>query len=354
MWIGSTDTLRGEIVGVIAEVFAESRKKPPAIARQIRERLKQHSLLVTTSPSNSLSFDHEDFRSYYLGEALGRALVRDDLGELKGLLQVASLPQGCVEQATLFLQISHVPSNKVLKLLQRMVNLELTTSFVRENAGILTLRFLDGADLGAMTLSDMNFPLDALNGINLKNIRFQSSYFQPTSLVGTTLQNCAFTKCRFERLEVSSRKNISASFENCEIGSLLRKDLDIQLFDPRQIASALSEYGIKVSSGLKQGQPSVPSKPDEESILVEKALRAFLHSTQINDSVFRTRMGEKANKFMKIVLPDLIRVGILEEVQFTGGGVQRRFRFRAQMTQVQEALAKSSGKYKDFLASFRP
>ena len=72
MWLSATDALAMDVVSLVVEMFADAREKSPAVARQIHERIKQHSLLaVTRMGRTALAFDHEDFRVFYLGQALG-------------------------------------------------------------------------------------------------------------------------------------------------------------------------------------------------------------------------------------------------------------------------------------------
>ena len=63
MWLSATDALAMDVVSLVVEMFVDAREKSPAVARQIHERIKQHSLLaVTRIGRTALTFDHEDFR----------------------------------------------------------------------------------------------------------------------------------------------------------------------------------------------------------------------------------------------------------------------------------------------------
>jgi hypothetical protein len=93
-------------------------------------------------------------------------------------------------------------------------------------------------------------------------------------------------------------------------------------------------------------------KPDEELWLIERVFRVFMRSTQVNESVFRMRLGVKANTFVDRILPDLLRLGVLEQVQYLGAGSQRRFKSGVPMSRVQQALAECRGDYGRFLAIF--
>ncbi len=351
-WLSSTDALRTEVVGAIADMFAEAKSKPPAIARQVRERLKQHSLLTTTSASGgALAFDHEDFRVFYLGEALGRALAQDNLSDLRSLLQVATLPAGAVAEATLYLSRIRALLPPVVQRIQELATSELPTSFVRENCGAIAVAILDDATLGEVSLTSMNFPADVLRGRQLRQVHIKDSYFQPTALERCRLERCRFLNCRFERLEIGRDAAIDAVLQDCEIGSLLRSDHDDQLYDPRLIKSSLASYGFAI---VETEQPALPldvREPDEDSRLLERVLRIFLRSNQVNESVIRMRLGVRANYFLESQLSDLLRTGVLEIIPYRGSGEQRRFKLGVEMHRIQEALARSGGDFAAFLRS---
>ncbi len=100
MWLSSTDELGTDVVTLVVEMFAEANDKSPAVARQIQERIKQHALLTVTPIGRpTLAFDHEDFRVFYLGQALGRSLVACDPGAVRSIIEKAALPPSAVAEA---------------------------------------------------------------------------------------------------------------------------------------------------------------------------------------------------------------------------------------------------------------
>jgi hypothetical protein len=352
MWFSSTDTLRQDVVALVAELFCDTKDKAPQTTREIRERLKQHSLLVKASATSSLAFDHEDFRSFYLGEALGRAMGRCDHGELRTFLQVSSLPTACIEQACLMLRREQFKVTPILQAIQALASAELSTSFVRENSGVLAIRMLSGHSEDKVVLRDMHFPSDALRGVRLQKVEFVSCYFQPTSTVGATLVDCTFTDCRFERLEVGDGAAVSAILNNSVVDSLLRTDRDDHIFDPEQIRSALRSYGFADVQEPNLNPQTVTGDTDEKVRVLERALRAFTRSTHVNESVFRLRLGIKANIFLEEIVPDLVSRSVIEEVPYLGSGVQKRFRMSVAMSSVDSALTSCAGSYEKFIAKF--
>jgi hypothetical protein len=183
LWMSNVESLRADVVATIADVFAEAAHKTPIAARQIRERLKQHALLVSSGVGgSSLTFDHEDFRVFYLGEALGRVMRRGESGDLRAMLQVGLLPRGAIEGAAKYLKRHAADVQSLLAQLAKVASGELPTSFARENCGGLVIRLLDGITAPGVELAEMTFPSDALRGRKLTALSVKDAYFEPTSL----------------------------------------------------------------------------------------------------------------------------------------------------------------------------
>lgn len=156
MWLSSTDDLKTDEVDFVAEMFTEEEGKGPAVARQIRERLKQHALLIRTRGDRGLGFDHDDFRLFYLGIALGHALVKHDDSAVKAILEVTTLPRVAVDQAAACAH-REGEAGSALTLLQKLATPQLPASFVRENCGALTAALADGRTGIRTAASHMNF-----------------------------------------------------------------------------------------------------------------------------------------------------------------------------------------------------
>lgn len=353
MWLSSSDALRSDLVGVVADVFCETTGKPPAVARQIRDRLKQHSLVASLSgPGSPVSFDHEDFRVFYLGEAVGQALIRDCLRDGKPLLQIGALPRATVDGAVLHIRRTEANALEIVRQLGVLAVGEGPASFVRENCGGLALALVGDQGLSDVELSSMAFPAEALRGLRLSRVTVRDSYFHPTSLESVQLEDCRFVRCRFERIDLPSLTKLGATLEDCEIGSVFLWEPEAHAFDPRQIAALLSGTGLTIVEQSQIPLSAEIRETDEDLRLLEKLLRLFMRATQINESVLRTKLGKNANYFLDELLPRLKRAGVVDEVAYVGKGSQKRFRMGRPMSQIQEALARCNGSVEEFLEFF--
>ena len=354
MWISTTDSLRPDVLDVIADMFAESTDKPPAVARQIKERLKQHSLLTTSGfTQGQYSFDHEDFRKFFLGEALGRLLARSARQDLHSTMSVALLPAEACDHAILAFRRENGVLKRAVDLIGQLARAELQSSFVKENAGGLVVWMLDGADERGVALDGLVFPPDALAGKRISGVTFQNCYFQPTSLDQAILSGCSFRKCRFERFELTEKTSVAgATLDDCEVGSLVLRAQDEQIFNPGAILRVLGEYGFQLKDERTKDRSGDKLRLDEEILLVEKVLRIFLRATHVTENVLRLRLGQKAGPFLQDLLPKLLRAGIVVEAQYLGSGSQRRFTLGVPMQDLQDALARSEGRFQEFMKQF--
>ena len=356
MWLSSTDDLKADEVDFIADMFTEEREKSPAIARQVRERLKQHALLVRTRGDRGLGFDHEDFRLFYLGFALGCALVKSDVSAVNAILEVTTLPRDAVDQAASCVRRDG-DAGSALELLQKLATPQLPTSFVRENCGALTAALADGRKGSGTAASHMNFPGDTLRGRSLSALTVSDSHFSPTSLEGAALVDCRFVRCRFERLDGNPERVEGTRLDECDVASVAYADDEydaVEIYEPEHIRRRLDRCGFQIQDGpgTRPRAPAPASELSGDLKLVQRALRVFTRATGVNEKTMQTRLGVKFNRFSKGILPRLLDAGVLEELRYEGKGNQRRFGIAVPMQEIEFAMEKSGGELERFVDSF--
>lgn len=357
MWLQSTDDLRIDDIGVVAELFAEEERMAPAVARQIQERLKQHALLVKTKGGRWLGFDHDDFRYFYLGFALGVELVKRDETNIKAMLGVSTLPRFAVDQAVNYLhRTDRDGSRSALRLLQQLASREPTVSFVHENCGSVMVALVDILKVQGVIASHMGFSVDALVGRSLCGLEVSDSHFSNTSLEGATLVNCTFQRCRFERLDGPAERIDNARILDCEVASLVYQDEDpefgdIQLYEPSHIRRKLIQYGFEVEDSTRMQPHSVESANDisDDLKLVQRVLRTFTRTTRVNESTMQVRLGKKFSRFEREILPKLLSAGVLEQETLGGKQNQRCLRISTPMLRIERAMANAGGDFQRFI-----
>ena len=356
MWLSATDDLRFDVVNILVEMFAGAKEMSPAVARQIGERIKQHALLVSTGFGRALAFDHEDFRLFYFGQALGRAIAAGDSGDVRAILERAALPASAVAEARGVILRQGGDPKAALSLLQALADAELPASFVRENCGALTLALVEDTE-GAHEARNMSFPDGALRERHFSDVTVTGSYFHATSLAGTVLRDCRFAGCNFERLELDGSEKVSGSSldDECRIGSVVRLEGGEQVarFGWEEIGHELRRAGF--TSGLAEATETEPTEPDpdDDLRLVQRFLRGFLRSSALNESTVRQRLGAHASRFFKSLLPQLVQAGVVREVQYRGHGGQRRMKLAVPMIRIEQAMSEAGGEFDRFVQSLQ-
>jgi hypothetical protein len=350
MWVTKTAMLSGEMLDSIAEIISESLGKTPTVARQIRERVKQHALIVASSSQKQFAFDHDNFREFFLGEQIGRHLLGRRSSDLRGVMRV-DLAQGFVlDSAISLLECEGANWNETLGIVQEAARMEGPSSYVRENSGSIAVRLLERSQSPGTVIEDFVFTTDALQGRRIMGTEFRKCYFRPTSLASTTLLNCKFIDCEFERLELegtSRMEGVSMGTGTAvhSLGVLRNSELS-EIYDPKRITEILTQAGFAAQATDEQlslNMVSGDSDIDPRLSMLEKALHAFQRSTQINRGTFRLRLSRNANEFFDRVFPDLLSFGILEEV--TKGPGRDRFKLGVPFGAVVDAIASSAGDY---------
>jgi uncharacterized protein YjbI with pentapeptide repeats len=351
MWLMNTEVLRTDLLDVVTEVFADEHRLSPVMLRQIKERLPHHSLLSAIGTRKStVSFDHEDFRQFFLGGALARAMLTSDETDLRALLQVNLLPSATCDAAVQRVRREGQAVVDLVWLLAEISSTDVPTSFTRENCGALISRLLDRQE-NTMAVEGILFPADSLLGRQFHHIQFENCYFQPTSLADCMLDGCAFDGCTFERLELAASTNIAnTTLTACEVAAVYNLDNERRAFDPSAVAEQLRWAGFQITAPSETLEIKVPPlELDELTSVTEKVIRMFLRATFINELPMRQNLGVRANMFFDRALPHLSKSGVFEEIPYRGSGIQRRLRLAMSLDTVAALIERSGGSFDKFV-----
>ena len=357
MWWQSTDDIRIEDIGVVAEIYAEEHGMTPPVARQIEERLKQHALLIKTKSGQWLAFDHDEFRYFYLAYALGGELVKRDMYNVKSILEVTTLPRVAVDYAASYVRsVANERLRSVVGMLQQLASREPMASFVRENCGSLTVALVDRVELHDISSSQMSFPVDALSGRHLRGLKVSESHFSNTSLSGAKLVDCAFENCRFDRLDGPAEQIVNTKLLACEIASLVYQDEDpdygdIELYDPSHIRQQLVQFGFEIAdvSRTREGPVKTAHGMSDDLKILQRVLRTFIRTSRVYESTMQVRLGTKFARFEKEILPKLLAKGVLERETHEGRQNRQCLRIAMPMRRIEEAMANAGGEFDHFV-----
>ncbi|MBS3784280.1 MAG: hypothetical protein KGY78_07545 [Anaerolineae bacterium] len=348
MWTSNTAQLQGDVVDLVADIFCETKQVGVQAARQIKERLKQHALLVLANDrSDRYAFDHESFQEFFLGWGLGDAIANGAWPDLKRLFEVGEVADQALDTAVSVVSNRVDVDSALVESIASLSRLEGPATFMRTNVGGILIRLIDRRDLGSVHLSGLSFPPDSLVGRQIANTRFESCHIQPTRLNAAELRNCEFVGCTFERLELSTDCVVQrVRFdENTTTHGLLPAGSEECVYDPNLIEQHLTHVGIAFPSQAGPPPQGPAPEPDESLVTAQRGFRAFLRAVQVNENVLRLKMGNQAEE----VIDQLAGAGILREVEYHGAGRQRRFRLAVQMRAIDDALSRCRGSFVDFL-----
>ncbi len=353
MWQTSSLSIRYDLLDVVVDIYLDGRKKGASHARQVKERIRQHSLLsVDPSRSNSVSFDHEDFQSFYLGEALGGLVFAKHKGDIRSFFSVGIVPMVTIEQAVQSLLRQGGDPADAVATLQEIDSEEYGFTFIKENCGSLVCRLLEclGGSTHGIEVRGIIFPVGGLAGKVLAKIDFIKCHFQPTGVGRSKFDKIRFISCEFERLEVDSPTSLrGCTFRDCQVDSIVLND--VQSFDPGVIRGVIGESGGGIEDGSTGGMTFDGILVDDERFkILEKFLRFFMRSTYMDETFIRLRLGKiSAPVFMDEMLPDLIDAEVVDEVRWKGQGVQRRYKLKLAMSDIAIALEASGSTFEGFI-----
>lgn len=351
MWISKTDVISGELLDSLAEIFCESKKKSPVASRQVMERVRQHALIISSSPAGKeFEFDHDDFREFFLGEQLARYIYVGAEDEIRKLFRVDTFPPVALDSAVGRLAPACEDSTSLIEMILKVGLSESSSTFVRENAGAFVTPLLRCSHVAGLQLKGLVFPLDSLLGCSIAEITFVNCYFRPTSLSGSTLKNCRFEACEFEHLGVNTA---STKIEQCKLVSSKIDSLTVEYrgattdyYDPDQIETQAARLGFTADAKQLVLNSRAVEEYDKDLRIAEKALQTFHRSTRVHEGTFRLRLSVHESRFQESILPKLLKAGILEEVQ---GPSDRKYRRAVPVTKIAEALSACNGSFETFL-----
>ncbi|MEW8288368.1 MAG: hypothetical protein AB2697_20505 [Candidatus Thiodiazotropha endolucinida] len=359
MWENKVDYLKRDGLEFAAEYFCELANKDAYQTQQIRERLRGHAMLVPSSNAEqALEFDHDEFRLFFLGEGLAQVVQPLDKrakADVLGVFRRGVLPkqaQHAFIRATT--RDDKLNQLEVVKFLLEVADFDVRASYTQENASDIVIRVLSGLDGEGITIQEMTFAPDALRDRKLSNLVFHDCFFSASSLELTEMADCAFERCTFAQLRIHGNTKItSIIFNECHVEALSLKDKEWESWDPDEIQSQLKALGIGGDYELELdfgGQ--VEKTPDPEIRDMEKVVRYFMRSTHISESVMRMKLGSSGQSFIDQVMPRLLKVGVMEEIENKGGKEQRRFRLCSSLEHINQAIASANGSFESYLEYF--
>lgn len=356
MWESHVDYLKIDLLEFASDYFCESKRKTSLQEQQIRERLKGHALLVP-SPNlkSAIEFDHDEFRFFFLGEGLA-----EQLKPLTGSAEaevLATLRKGMLPEHSQLAFIRAINRDKELNPIEianflfQVGMLDRQASYTQENCTSLILKLINKLDASDLNLKKLTFGINSLRDCNLKNVTFSNCYFSPSSLETTTLEGCLFQNCQFGQLRIFKSTKINKnSFNECEIESIRLVEKSLDIWNPEAIKIQLKHLGVifPITQEDNLESNSKIQTIDEELDHINKLLRYFMRSTHIGESIIRLKLGSCSHTFIENILPELVKIGMLCEIENRGRSEQHRFKLGFTLEKINKSISIAEGSYSEF------
>ncbi len=369
MWRSGEDALSGDVLKVTTElILSDELHKPSVVVEQAKFRITTHALLRLIEGTKRYEFDHEEFKSFFVGCKIADILrVKDrNLYEIRSFFRLKQFTDLSVEVsiAQLFAGNTAPCRQNLSSDLSKIASESPRTSYARQNIGSILIKSISTSDIlheDSITIRDAHFNSDSLKNVQLNRIQFETCIFERTGLDNSSFKNVHFVNCEVMYLELLDNAELNGlDFDenSMPIGiSVLGVNDSVgesekHFYSPQDIVQVLSNFGAKTPSNLENSTPIHNTKIIEEEyeiIITHRIYRYFQRTTALNENVLKTKLGTDWYRFEKDILPRLLEASILREDEYRGRGNQKRFLLGLNFDEAEKIRADSNGKFSSYL-----
>lgn len=333
MYEAQKDRLKLDVIETIASILLEQWGVDVERRVQAVSMVRMH-VLLTVPPdgeANVRSFDHTEFRDYFIAYALRRhleaAIDSGALGQLATILRIAQLTDSTAKYVCAMIDLRGDRSRILAERLAELCRREKRMSFVPLNVGTLLPFVLDGrvpGSEGVVIEAPAVFSSLVFEGTTLEDVRLESCTFLNASLSGIRWSGVQLVRCILGELTIDQESQVSGVLlDDCEISGLRVVNGDEEIsreYAPTRIASRLTDAGFTLQERLPQ-QVEIEEQPDSRNTkLVRRVLRMFQRTTVVNDHSIQQRFPQDFNAVINDVMPQLEQHRIVETRTWHGGG----------------------------------
>ncbi len=350
MWESKVNYLKGDYLEFVADDFCETMEASSNHSQQIRARIGGHAMLVPSSNSvSAVEFDHDEFRLFYLGEGIARLLKplnTRSQGDILTVFRKGMLPSPAHD--ALLRAIKRDASVNVVEVINFLVevsSMEAHTSYSHMNCSHIIINLLSEIEALDLNIKNISFEANSLGDKKLYGVTFTDCFFAETNLELTEIKDCKFVDCRFSQMRISPNTKISnVNFDGSVVDALELKAEHIESWNPIEICGLLKKRGVIFDeSHINELGSYQEVSPDHELIDLMKLVRYFMRSTHISESVLLIKLGIRGREFVSQAVPELIKHGILEEIEDRSGG--RRFRLGIPVERLNSSISSANGSF---------
>ena len=345
MYEAQRDRLAIDIIEVLAAALCDEWGIDPTRRAQIAEMVRMHVLLVIPpdGDGNVRSFDHPEFREYFIAWALKQHLsdVADgkSVAGLSRFLSIAQISDATARYVSGMIERDDARVRRLLESLAGAVNQEKRLTFLQVNVGTLLPYLVDGVRFAKPITFDapVVFSSLVLEESHFSNITIRTAMFLSVNIARVHWRNVTLEQCKLVGVTIDMNSKFEGvAFDNCDVDELrIARNGEIEHRDyaPERITARLKELGLVQVKREAASEPSLA----ELSFLhktVQRVLRLFYRTTTLPEPTIQLRFGRDAAYVIDRVMPLLEEFRIVEERPWKGGGQQQIWTIRTSVDRV--------------------
>jgi hypothetical protein len=359
MYRAQRDRLSVDTILTLSSILFDEWKVEPTRQIQIAEMIKAHVLLniPPEGDASQRSFDHPEFRDYFVAWALHRRInqVMDGgkIEPLAKLLSVAQLSDGTARYVATMIDSGNVA--RVRTLIQHIcaaVRAEVRPTYLHLNVGTLVPSIISGSKFEPALEVEAPIVMSSvvLDGTELDGVRFQEVTAVNASLVDVDWHDVGFERCALGELTIDTRSRFdSVFFIDCRVDGLRVVEDGEETereYAPNRIRAVLEARGIGTTRPEARATESehVELEPDSHPLKVtRRLLRLFYRTTVVHEAIIQSRLPQDANLVIDGIMPALVASGLAEVRQWHGAGSQQCWALRRHVSAIMAAEEDAGG-----------
>lgn len=335
MYRSQKDRLGLDVIETIATLLLEQWGIEPTRRQQIIEMVRMHVLLVPPLDGDAAtrSFDHPEFRDYFIAFALRSHIERvmdgSPAADLGRFLSIAQLSDSTARYVCNMMARSEERVRTLVSALEDLVSREWKPTFLQVNVGTLLPFILNDIPLSVQLIFSGNVIYSSLvfERIKLSNVTLKRGSFVNASLDGAQWNHVSLVECNLGELTINAETSfIGVRFLDCEIEGLRiqEDDEEIREYAPDRIWRRLAQKGALTSE-----QEELPIEDDVDlgdAVPVKvfrRLLRIFSRTTVVSEQMLSHRFKKDTHVLIDVVIPLLEEHGLLAQRPWRGAGSTR-------------------------------
>ena len=367
MWRNNGDYINEPLLKSVVELLvSEVFKKQPFIATQVVNRIGDHFFLKpnTIYGKKAFSFDHEDFKNYYLGWRIADIISHKQKNEIVFVLQVNKLSKVVEKIITEKLSKSEYRKDILAVLIEIAENASMT-SYTKLNASSILIELLHDYDNEDVTINKALFDANVFEGKKLKNILFQNCTFDDFNIIGSYLSKIEIKESIISILHCEKNsQNYEITIDSQSLPATLylsekhtdgTEDLGVPFTDRNRIILGIKNTGFAIADDMSSSTDNSPEVIiiDRELELFQITLRIFSRRPYVTDNILRLRLGQRYSEFKNNVFDQLFEQGVIVDKKYTGQKTQEMYELGASLEFIIQCIELSDGSFSKFLERFQ-